>query len=213
MAYSVVGIVNMALQRLGAKSRISNITDSDDPNAIKANAVWEYVRDLVIEEIKPKFATLRIALAQNATAPVNTEIYDFAYALPSDYLCLADDKLNDDPIVWPSSVAPYIIETLAANDESLCLMTNYDSTTESYLIHLTYIKRVTNPQRYTASFINALAFRLAAELSFTIAESAGKFEAMMKLYEMARRKAKASDMRQDYLADEKSSKSWETAGR
>ena len=212
MAYSIIGIVNMALQRIGAKGRITNITDAADPNAVKANAVWEYIRDEVLEEVKPKFATFRVALAQSATAPANSETYDYAYPLPNDYICLANG-IADDPPVWPSSVGPYVMETLTIADDVLCLMTNYNSVTETYSIYLTYIKKVTNPARYTASFINALAYRLAAELSFTIAESGNKYEAMMTLYEKAKRKAKAGSSKQDYLADEKGNSDWQNAGR
>ncbi len=210
MANSIVGIVNMALQRIGAKSSISSMTDGS-PNAIKASTVWEYIRDEVIEAVKPKFATVRAPLAQSATAPANTEVYDFAYPLPVDYLCLADDK-KDDPAIWPdTSVAPYVIEGL--DDGTVCLMTNYDSTTEDYDIILTYVRKVTDPAKYTPQFINALTFRLAAELALTIAESGSKYEAMMTLYEKARRRAKAASRAQDYLEDEKGSDSFETAGR
>ena len=212
MAYSIVGIVNMALQRIGAKGRITNISDATDPNAVKANAVWEYIRDEVLEEVKPKFAAFRVALAQSATTPANSDVYDYAYPLPNDYICMANG-IADDPVVWPSSVVPYVIETLTASEDSLALMTNYDSVTEPYPIYLTYIRRITNPARYTASFINALSFRLGAELSFAIPESGQKFEAMMTMYEKTKRKAKAGSNQQDYLADEKGSDNWEMAGR
>ena len=210
MAYSVVGIVNMALQRIGAKSSITALTDGT-PNAIKANTVWEYIRDEVLEAVKPKFATVRVALAQSATLPANAEVYDFAYPLPVDYLCLADDS-KDDPNVWPdTSVAPYVIETL--NDGTVCLMTNYDSVTEDYDIFLTYVRRVADPAKYTPSFVNTVANRMGAELSLSVAESGSKFEAMMMLYKKARRRAKAASRAQDYIEDEKGSDSWETAGR
>lgn len=209
MAYSIAGIVNTALQRIGAKGTITGLNDGS-PNAIRANTVWEYILNEVLEEIKPKFATVRVALAQGATAPANSEMYDYAYPLPADYLCIAEGS-KDDPAISPSSVAPYVIETLA--DESLCLMTNYDSTTASYDIYLTYVRKVTNPGRFTASFINALANRLGAELSLVIPESLNKFDAFMTMYDRTRRKAKAGSRSQDSLADEKGSDSWETAGR
>lgn len=212
MAYSDVGIANMALQRIGAKSSISALNEGT-PNAIKANAVWEYIRDEVLEEIKPKFATLRVALSQSSTTPANDEQYDFAYPLPNDYFCLADDKNNTDPVIWPSSVAPYVIETLSSSDETSCLMTNYDSTTDGYNIYLTYVKKVTDVARYTPSFINALTYRLAAEFALSITESGGKYEAMIKLYEKAKKKAKAQSLTQDYLADEKGKSDWVNAGR
>lgn len=212
MAYSVVGIVNMALQRIGAKSSITALTDGT-PNAIKANTVWEYIRDEVIEAVKPKFATVRTVLAQSATDPANTDVYEFAYPLPVDYICLADDH-EDDPAVWPGDVGPYVFEELSLTDQTLCLMTNYDSTTDGYYdVFLTYIRKVTDPAKYTPSFINALAFRLAAELCLTIAESGSKYEAMMNLYLKALKKAKAGSRAQDYLENEKGDSSWEEAGR
>jgi hypothetical protein len=200
----------MALQRIGAKSSITALTDGT-PNAIKANTVWEYIRDEVLEAVKPKFATVRVALAQSATLPANAEVYDFAYPLPVDYLCLADDS-KDDPNVWPdTSVKPYVIETLA--DGTVCVMTNYDSVTEDYDIFLTYVRKVVDPAKYYPSFINALAFRLAAELALTITESGSKYEAMTNLYIKALKKAKAASRAQDYIEDEKGSDSYETAGR
>ncbi|MDD2657196.1 MAG: hypothetical protein PHD04_00860 [Candidatus Pacebacteria bacterium] len=207
MAYSNVGIANMALQRIGARSSITTFNDGS-PNAIRVNAVWEYIRDEVIEAIKPKFATVRVALAQSAVSPANTDVWDYAYPLPSDYLCLADDN-KDDNAVWPDDVAPYVIETLS--DGTLCLMTNYDSTTADYQIYLTYIRKVADPAKYTPSFINAFVFRLGAELSFSVPESGGKFEAMMTLYERAKKRAMGFSRAQDYLEDENGSTSWENA--
>ncbi len=140
-------------------------------------------------------------------------MYDYAYPLPNDYLCLANAKKDDDLVVWPSSVAPYVIAPLSPAAESFCIMPAYDNEEEGSPVTLKYLNRVTNPQRYTASFINALAYRLAAELSFSVPESGGKFEAMMTLYEKAKRKAKAGNLAQDNLIDELGSDSWETAGR
>lgn len=211
MAYSIVGIWNMALQRIGAQGRITALDDGT-PNAIKINAVWEYIRDEVLEDIKPKFATVRKTLAQSATEPANIEVYAYAYPLPSDYLCLADG-IEGDPPIWPEDIGPYVLETLSPTDESLSLMTNYDSVTADQDVYLTYVKRLVNPAKYPASFINALAFRLAAELTFSIVESAGKYQAMMQLYDRAKKKARAASLDQDYLRDEKGSDSWETAGR
>lgn len=211
MAYSVTGIVNMALQRIGAKGRIAAITDTSDPNAVKANTVWEYIRDEVMEAVKPKFATVRKTLAQSTTAPANEDVYEFAYPLPADFLCLADDS-KDDPAVWPdASIAPYVFEAL--DDGTVCLMTNYDSTEADYEVYLTYVRKVTDPAKYTPSFINCLCYRLAAELCLSVAESTSKFEAMTNLYLRALKKAKAASRAQNYLEDEKGSDSYETAGR
>src|SRR5512133_128922 len=99
MAFSDVGIANMALQRIGAKSRITALADGST-NAIKVQAVWDYILNLVLEEANPKFATVRVALAQNATAPANASVYDYAYTTPVNYLCPADDS-DGDRAVYP----------------------------------------------------------------------------------------------------------------
>lgn len=209
MAYSKVGIANMAIQRLGAKSSITALTDGS-PNASKVNVVWEYILNEVLETIKPKFATLRVALAKSSTDPANTDVYECAYPIPSDYVTIADGSA-DDPAVWPEDTRPYAIESLS--DGTLCVMTNYDTTEASYSVYLTYIRAVDDPGKYTASFVNALAYRLAAELSLSITETQGKFEAMMTLYDKARRKAMAESQRQIYIEHEQKNTDLEFAGR
>jgi hypothetical protein len=209
MAYSNVGIANMMLQRIGAKSRLTSLTDGS-PNAVVVSTVWDYILDEVIEAVKPKFATVRAPLTQGTTDPANTDMYLYEYPLPSDYLCLADDT-KDDPAIWPQpGVDPYVIE--AMSDGTMSLMTNYDST-GAQAIYMTYVRRVTDPAKFTPSFINAFAFRGAAELTFSIAPGMGKFEAMMNLYGKALLKAKGGSRAQDYLEDEKGSDTWEAAGR
>lgn len=208
MAYSKVGIANMALQRLGAKSSIT--TWNEGTNGVKVASVWEYILNEVLETVKPKFATVRVQLAQSSTEPANTDVYECAYPFPSDYMTLAEGTA-DDPPLWPLELAPYAIETLS--DGTLCLMTNYDTTEADEAVYLTYLRKVTDPGKFTALFINALAFRLAAELAFTITEGQGKFESMMQLYDRARRHAQAFDRKQEYIEHEKSNTDWEYAGR
>jgi hypothetical protein len=209
MAYSNVGIANMALQRIGAKSSISALTDAT-PNAEKVNTVWEYILNECLETIKPHFATVRVALAQSTTSPANTDQYEYCYSMPSDYLCLAEGTA-DDPSVWPKDCYPYSIESL--DGWTFVLMTNYDTSESDEPIYVTYVRKATNPAKYTALFINAFAYRLAAELSYTITEGAGTFEHMMNMYDKFRIKAGAVDKKQNYIEDEKSNTDWEMAGR
>lgn len=209
MAYSDAGIANMALQRIGAKGTITALTDGST-NAVRVNNVWQYIRDEVLETVKPKFATVRVALSQSSTSPANENVYLYAYPLPSDFLCLADGT-KDDPAIYPQpGIEPYVIETLA--DGTVCLMTNYDIVTGED-IYLTYVRRITDPAKFTPSFVNCFCCRLAAELSFVIPESGGKFEGMMKMYQTTKRKAQGMARSLDYLEDEKGSTDWEYAGR
>ena len=109
MAYTQVGIVNLALGRIGMK-HITTITEST-PQAEAANRVWEYIRDEVLEAKDWRFAKTREMLSRAPVSPIYT--YDYAYVLPNDFLRLARsrDPLND-PVFYPISVLDYKFESL-----------------------------------------------------------------------------------------------------
>lgn len=221
MAYSVVGVVNMALQRIGVGA-IAALTE-DSPQAIEANRVWEYIRDEVLAAKDWAFARTRVALAQNTTSPEYT--FDYAYTLPNDFLRLCREK-KGDPSVYPEGLLAssyiegdtivkvptyqYVVESLA--DGTLCLFTDYDNS-DGYDLFIKYIRKEDNPQKWTAPFISALAFRLSAELAIPRTEGLKKFEMMMILYEKALMIADGVNMSSDYVENEAGSDDWERAGR
>jgi len=205
LAYSNVGIVNLALRRIGV-ARIASFTE-DSPQAIDANACWEYIRDIVLEAKNWKFATLRYKLTQSTLTPEFG--YDYAYGLPVDFLRLAY-ATKDEPSVYLENTAaeyPHVIETLS--DGNLYLLTDYDN--ESYDIYIRAIRRVTDPQKYFPSFIDALAWRLAAELSTPLKED--QFKQCMQMYDFSLTRAEGVNQSFDFLEDETGSSSWIDAGR
>lgn len=105
MALSKVSVANAALQLAKAKARVSVLEPPDSDNAIKVNNVWEYIEREVLEAIKPKFATVRMALAKSTTGPVFG--WKNAYALPEDFICFADEKEND-PIVYVPTASVFL---------------------------------------------------------------------------------------------------------
>jgi hypothetical protein len=109
LAYTQVGIVNLALGRLGVKV-ITTITEVT-PQAQAANRVWEYIRDEVLEAKEWRFAKTRDKLARAPVSPMYT--YDYAYVLPNDFLRLPKGKDPvEDPAFYPISVLDYKFETL-----------------------------------------------------------------------------------------------------
>jgi len=108
MAYTQVGIVNLALYRIGVK-KIATMAD-DTAAAIKANDVWEYIRDEVLQARDWKFAKTRAELTMLEETPLSN--WSYAYRLPQDFLRLAfNTEEKDDPVVYP----PYFkfsIETI-----------------------------------------------------------------------------------------------------
>lgn len=220
MAYSQVGIINLAHSRIGV-GRISSLTE-DSEQRIAATTIWEYIRDLVLEAADWRFAKTRVELAVLVATPEYG--YDYAYALPTDFLRLCLQREND-PVVYPSGAYSsawtsdgvtirarqygYIIEAL--DDGTLCLFSDYDNSDDA--LYCTYIRKETDPAKYTAHFISALSYRLAAELALTRTESRPKFADMMTMYDSEITKAKGLNRSGDYLKDETGSDSWATAGR
>jgi len=95
--------------------------------------------------------------------------------------------------------------------DRLCLLTNYDNSSVDLVIN--FIKRITDPTKFSPSFINALAFRLAAELAIQRTESLQKFGGMMQLYGQTLTTADELNKSLDYLEDEKGNNDIERAGR
>lgn len=155
------------------------------------------------------------------------ESYDRAYLLPSDFLKVCTPKPGDmsvDPtggygtvfdeekaiIRVRGLIYPFIIESLP--DDRKILLTDYDSDEDDPL-ELVYIRTSTDPTKWTAHFITALAFRLAADLALPLTEDKNKFANMFALYQEALSRARAVNYSGDQVADETGSTSWELAGR
>lgn len=155
------------------------------------------------------------------------ESYDRAYLLPADFLKVCTPKRTDlsvDPtggygtifdearaiIRVRGLIYPYVIESLP--DDRLILLTDYDSDEDDPL-ELVYIRAVTDPTKWTAHFITALAFRLAADLSLPLTEDHRKFANMFALYQQALMLAKGLNYSADFVENETGSTNWELAGR
>ncbi len=233
MAYAEIDIINLGLLQIGALP--ITVLNENSPNAIKANKIWQYIRDEVLQARDWKFAISRVALAQNATAPLYA--YNYAYTMPSDFLRLKRWRNTEsrginplaypdgywyqfidhsgypqptvyDPPVYPPG-NPYVIEALP--DGTFCLLTDYDNTSQA--LYINYVKRETNPIRYSPTFITALSFRVAAALAIPITESQQKFQTMMGLYQGILKSAEAVNESLDFIPDETGSNSWSDAGR
>lgn len=225
-------MVNLSLLRIGANT-ISDLSDGS-PNAVKANAVWSFVRDEVLQAKDWRFAKIRYEMTVSETAPLYG--YQYAYPLPSDFLRLVklrgpqssinpagipeggyniptyvvsgSSRYNADPPVYPPGL-PYIVEALPSG--VLCLFIDYDNTAAD--LYINYIRRVTNINLYTPAFKNCLIFRLAQDLAVAITESIPKAREMERLYKESLIAAEAVNESYDSLVDETGSNSWEDAGR
>lgn len=164
---SVVSICNQAITWLGGNPIIS--LDDGTTEAILCKANFVPLRDAVLEEGKWTFATARFKLLPNPTPPVYG--YTFRFEIPSNVFVVMKvtnhaDNANDS-------------EDFDYRREENFLVAN-----ESVL----YIKaliRITDVSKFTQTFVQALAARIATDIAAPLTESTSKEDKMRAKYDRA----------------------------
>lgn len=160
----VVQIVNVALIALGEPT-ITSLED-DSKAARLANTLFTFVRDAVLEDNNWKAAKARASLAKLATTPVWGFTAEFQ--LPSDFLRLV---ALEDP-------------TLRYEIHGRKMLT--DAST----VNIEYIRRIDDPNEMDVSLRDAIASRLAFELSLPLTQSTEKQRLMWDIYQAKLRAAR-----------------------
>ena len=192
MAYSQVGIVNLSLIR--AKSTTISAMTDNSVAARTASAVWDYVRDEVLSSGVPwNFAKDTEILAQDSTTP---DDYDYRYAKPASCLKILSVKQEGSPV-------PFV-------ERGDYLYSDVDNS--AYDIIIEYITVISDYSKWPPLFVNAFAYRMAAEPGAKL-ESID-VNAMLQKYLMALQDAMGHNQAQDYIEDDpEGSGAWVTAGR
>ena len=141
---SDVSICNTALSWIGGQLITS--LDDESREAQLCKAVYEDVRDAVTAAHDWTFAIGRFDLPKNAAAPVNG--YANGFQLPSEVLRVMDVNCGED---W--------------RIEGQDIVTNEGSA------KIRAVVRITDPTRFSALFVQALAARLAADLAIPLTQS------------------------------------------
>ena len=174
---SKVQIANIALRRCSA-GRIDEIDQEESEEAELINDLWDVLLDEVMQAGTWTFATKTVELAQETTA-ASIE-FDYSYALPSDLLQL----LTGLDVVDEEEYGEYEV-----NEDSI--VTNLEE------FSIKYIKRVTDTSKFSAKFIDAFAYRLAADIVYSLTGKKERRDDMMKSYEKSLRKAFQLDKSQN----------------
>lgn len=160
MATSSVEIVNRALTMLGA-SPINSLTE-DTRNARIMNRIYDSSLRAVLSECLWTFATKRKNLAQLSEDPEWTSHdLNYVYQRPSDCIRIFG---------WSKTYA-------VVREESDKILSDEGS------LGLLYVFYQDDPTKYSASFVEALADKLASDTAFMVLNSTAKGEAMLKKYE------------------------------
>jgi len=156
---SDVDICNSALNMIGASNIISLTEDSRAARV--CNQRYEFVRDAVFRAHPWNCLISRVEVSADATAPAFE--FEYAHTLPTDPYCLRVLRPQD-----PDSVFKIEGRKLLAN-----------STPFKFI----YISRVTDPNEYDQLLIEALAARLAADISYALVNSATLTQNLFAIYE------------------------------
>lgn len=176
MAQSEVAICNSALIKLGA-DRITSLSDNTK-EARLCNEQYAKMRDELLSQHFWNFAISRVELS----ALVDTPAFGYSkyFAVPSDILRVIE--VDGDP-EW----------NLEYHDNQRVIATNESQ------VFIKGIFQVTNTTLFSRMFDDALSWRLAAELSIALSDSASLQENMFQLAQRALSDARAFDAQEGYI--------------
>ncbi|MEK9697996.1 MAG: hypothetical protein VW270_19665 [Candidatus Poseidoniales archaeon] len=180
---STVDIANFALNNLGA-SNISAL-DENSKAARIVNQRYEAVRDAVFRAHPWNCLIRRAALAQESDTPAFG--YAFQYALPTDPFCLRVLEFSNGTLAYPQ-------DNITNNTGGpVFVVEGRKLLTDEGTAQIKYVGRVTDPQQYDASLVEALAAKLASEICYAITGSTSLVQIQNALYESKMTEARFND--------------------
>lgn len=165
---SQTDIVNLALLKMAQSNLLPSMADESKAADIM-NRVWAPVRDLVLEARVWPWAlkSQALALSVDAVQPG----WAYRYAQPND--CITGKAVTDanglrqvrvlTSFTDPDYLARWGFGNWAFDWQQSCGETETTINTDVQEAFLVYVVRVEDTARYSASFVNTLAARLAVE--------------------------------------------------
>lgn len=168
MAASAVAIVNSALIKLGVET-ITSLSGTSK-QAVLANEQYTKIRDDLLARYYWAFAKKRVALVEDTTAPAFE--YENRFVLPNDYIRAL--------YVYPSGTTEWL-------EEGGYLLTNDES------VELVYIAQITDTTKFSKTFDEVFALRLAYDLAYPLVQSVTLKESLYNEYKNEIRDVRSID--------------------
>lgn len=187
---SKLEICNLALQRIGVSARIEDLEDDSRIEAELCNAIFDEIRDQVLESMHWDFAKARETLA--VLSGVTRSGWAYAYGLPTDLIAVR--RLESgvrERSERPDHRIPYAIE--ASDDRTTKILVTDEDAPE-----LVYTARIEEPEAYTPLFRSAVAWLLASELAIPLEKKQAMADRALKKYELELQRAGASSLDQGH---------------
>jgi hypothetical protein len=178
MTTSPVSVANMALTRLGGKSIAS--LDERSRESIVINGLFQNSLETVLRAHPWGFAGRQRVLAV-VDSPLDGAGWAYVYGYPAD--CLAVRKLHNP--VPGSDPVPYEVTT-DGNGTRVVLSDLSNAV-------LLYTARLADLSRADPLFIEALSYKIAAEIAIPLTQDKNMWDIMQKLYQAALSQARTVD--------------------
>lgn len=180
---STVDIANYALNIIGA-SNISAL-DENSKAARLVNQRYEGVRDAVFRSHPWNCLIRRAELAQETEAPAFG--YAYQYALPTSPYCLRVLEFSNGSLSYPQD------NMFSNSGGPVYVIEGRKLLTDEGTARIKYIGRVTDPNEYDASLIEALSARLASEIAYAVTGSTTVMQLAAALYDEKMKEARFVD--------------------
>jgi hypothetical protein len=172
-----VGICNLALQRLGART-ISALNENSTA-ARACNRVYEHARDTEIRAYSWSFARARASLAASTTVPAFGFLKQ--YQLPADFIRLIPSRVLGTTVTTEGGIDPNIDWQI----EGRFILTN-----DSSPLKIVYLKKVTDEETFDDLFSELLVSRIAMDVCEKVTQSNTKKKDATERYVFAQKEAK-----------------------
>lgn len=173
MATSKVSICNLALLRIG-QSRIQSLDEASN-EARYCSQAYDPVRRSVLRDHPWSFALKTASLAQLATTPTD---YDYSYQMPSDCLKLVR-TIGEEADEYDYELR-----------EGRMLVTDAES------VDILYVFDAEDSAYFDDAFVEALSYRIAADIALPLTGNGVIQSGMMVLYDRALQRARTLDSRE-----------------
>jgi hypothetical protein len=187
---SIVDICNLALAHLGNKAQVVSISPVDGTvEADYCARFYSIARDEIIEAGDWTFARTRAALTALSTNPSST--WDYAYALPSN--CMVPRRLVTGEYYQHED------DSRDFDVEGTTLLTDLENAT------LIFTQPIEDPTLFSAGFVLAVSYKLAAYLAGPILRGEAGTNAAIGLHKVAAQKvaeAMSVDANRAWRSDE-----------
>lgn len=171
---SEISICNMALSRIG-NSRFINSMSEKSKEAEQCALHYDHCRDTVLSDFPWNFALKRVALGDTGNPPPE---WKYAYSYPTDCLKAITIISPGEKYPRPDSAVNFEV----GSDDSGTGKVIYCDQPQAWL---RYVSKVTDINMFDSLFIDALTWRLTAELARSLASNAGIGNEAFQLYQMA----------------------------